>query len=52
MKLHVIQKRQVIKSVCRTFNDHEYMWVMLIKVLLTTHLLLKLGFVEKKRTIN
>ena len=35
-----------------TFNDHEYMRVMLIKVLLTTHLLLKLGFVEKKRTIN
>ena len=52
MKLDVIQKRQVIKSICRTFNDHECMRVMLIKVLLTTHLLLKLGFVEKKQTIS
>ena len=42
MKLDVIQKRQVIKSVCRTVNDNKFMWVMLMKVLLTTHLLPKL----------
>ena len=52
MKLDVLRRRQVIKSACRTFNDYECMRVMLIKVLLTTHLLLKLEFVEKKRTIN
>ena len=49
-KLHVGQKRQKIWSVCKTINDCECM--MLIKVLLSTYLLLKPGFSEKKRTIN
>ena len=49
-KLHFVQKRQKSWSVCRTINDSECM--MFIKVLLSTYLLLKPGFSEKKRTIN
>ena len=36
----------------RWFSDVECMWVMLVKVLLRNHLLLKLGFIEAKRTIT
>ena len=49
-KLHVIRKRQAIWSVCGTINVCEYM--MFIKVLLSTHLLLKPGFSKEKRTIS
>lgn len=36
----------------RWFSDLECMWVMLIKVLLSNHLLIKLRFIETKRTIT
>ena len=49
-RLHVIEKRQAIWSVCKTMSDSECM--MFIKVLLSTYLLLKPGSSERKRTIN